>query len=112
MKSPVEPVMPCVLEDEEDGNLHGHGLDRGEGNAEVHAEVRGNGVEEPDLGQFDGDVAEKHQASAFPLLLPGRDLLVLNLVFVEIGNAIEEHIGNTSTEVNNLVHHETHDPRR
>lgn len=112
MQSPVEPVVPRVFHDEEDGNLQGHCLDLGEGNTEVHTEVGGDGVEEPDLRQFDGDVAKKHQGRALPLLLPSRNLLVLNLVSVEVGNTVEDHIGNTPAEIDDLVHHEAHYSRR
>jgi len=48
--------MPCVLEDEEEGDLHAHCKERGEGDAGIHAKVFADWVEEPDLGEFDSKV--------------------------------------------------------
>lgn len=70
VQRPVEPVVPGVLDDEEDGNLHGDLPGGRERNAVVEAKVSGNGVEEPDLGQFDGAVANQDEPSALPLLFP------------------------------------------
>lgn len=49
VQSSVEPVMPGVLEDEENSDVEGHLAKRGEGDAEFHAEVGRDGVEQPDL---------------------------------------------------------------
>ena len=46
----VEPVVPGILEDEEDGDLVQHFPDRGKGDACLQTEVLCHGVEEPDLG--------------------------------------------------------------
>lgn len=72
----VEPIVPGVLHNEEDGNVHGHLPERGEGHAVVHAEVSRNGVEKPNLGQLDGEVAQEDQAGALPLFLQGRNFLL------------------------------------
>lgn len=109
VKSAVEPVVPGILHDEEDGNLPGHGEERGERNAVVHAEVGGDGVEEPDLRQFGGEVADEDDGGAVPLFFEGRDLLRLNLVFVEVGDLVHDHEGNAAAEVDDLVHDEAHD---
>lgn len=68
----VEPVVPSVLHDEEDCDLVGHLEDAGERDAVVHAEVGSNWVEEPDLGELDGDVGQEDQGGAVELLLPCR----------------------------------------
>ena len=57
VQSPVEPVVPCILHDKEDGDVESHLAERRERNAEVHAEIGGNRVEEPDLGKLNGEVA-------------------------------------------------------
>jgi len=69
VQSAVEPVMPCILHDEEDSNMEGHLAERRERNAEIHAEVGSDRVEEPNLRKFDGEVAQEDKASAFPLFL-------------------------------------------
>ena len=69
----VGPVVPGVLDDEEDGDVHGHLPERGEGHARVHAEEDGHGVEDPDLGELDGEVGEEDHFRAVPLLGGGGD---------------------------------------
>ena len=70
----VEPVVPGVFHDEEDGDLVGHLGPVRERHARVHAKVLAQGVEEPDLGEFDREVAEQHQLGALPLFLGCGDL--------------------------------------
>jgi hypothetical protein len=64
----VEPVVPGILHDEEDGDLVGHLGPGGEGNAGLHAKVHAHGVEQPDLGELDSEVTEQDQLGALPLL--------------------------------------------
>lgn len=72
----MHPVVPGIFEDEEDHDLVGH-LPRGrEGHAIVEAAPGCDGVEEPDLGEFDGEVAEEDEGAAFELLLPCGDFLL------------------------------------
>lgn len=54
-------------------------------------------------------MAQEDELGALPLFLRGRDLLPLNLVLVEIGDAVDYDPRKTSAEVNNLVHDEGHD---
>lgn len=112
VKSAVEPVVPGVFHDEEESNLPSHGEDRGERDAVVHAEVGGNGVEEPDLRQFGGEVADEDDGGAIPLLLQGGDLLVLNLVLVEVRDLVHDHERNAAAEVDDLVHEEAEETGR
>lgn len=112
VQSAVEPVVPGVLQDEEEGNLPSHGEERGERNAVIHAEVGGNRVEEPDLRQFGGEVADEDDGGAIPLLLQSGNLLVLNLVLVEVGNLVHDHEGKAAAEVDDLVHEEAHEAGR
>ena len=71
VKRAVEPVVPGILHDEEDADVEGHLPERREGHAIVEAEVGGDGVEEPDLGELDGAVTEENEAGALELFLPG-----------------------------------------
>lgn len=126
----VGPVVPGVLEHEEDGDLIGHGPDGGEGNGGREAAVLRHGVEAPDLRQFDGEVRDEDEFRALPLLSRGGDLLlwkddvssalssrfpivlatyVLNLVLVEVGYPVDDDPGQTAAEVDDLVHEEAHD---
>lgn len=102
----VEPVVPGVLHDEADGDLNSHLPDRRERNAVLHAQVGSDGVEEPDLRELGGEVADEDDGGAIPLFLEGGHLLSLNLVSAEIGNLVHNHKGNASTEVNELVEDE------
>lgn len=70
----VKPVVPGILEDEEDDDLHGDLPGGREGDTVFHSEVGGDGVEEPDLGEFDGAVTDENESGAFPLLSPCWDL--------------------------------------
>jgi len=50
MHGAMGPVMPCILQYEEDGDLQGHRRKGWEGNISCHAAVFCHWVEEPDLG--------------------------------------------------------------
>lgn len=63
----VRPVVPGVLEHEEDGDLVGHGKEGWEGDAGGEATELREGVEEPDLGEFDGEMGEEDEFGAVPL---------------------------------------------
>lgn len=66
----VEPVVPSILHHEEGSDLVSH-LEHGrEGHAIVHAEKDGDRVEEPDLWQFNSDMADKDEGGAIELLAP------------------------------------------
>jgi hypothetical protein len=105
----VHPVVPCVLQHEEDCDLVGHGSPMRKGDTGVHAASLRHGVEEPDLGELDSEMAEKDEFGAFPLFCGGWDLLVLDLVLVEVWDAIDDDPGETATEVDDFVHEKAHD---
>lgn len=109
VKGAVHPVMPGVLNDEEDGDLKGHGGEGGKGDARVHTAELGHGVEQPDLGQLDGAMAQEDQLGASPLFRGRGDLLPLDLVSLEIRDQVHDDEGNAATEVDDLVHDEAHD---
>lgn len=50
VKETMHPVMPCIFQDEEDGDLDTDCLPGGERNASIHTARDGHWVEEPDLG--------------------------------------------------------------
>lgn len=64
----VEPVVPGVLEDKEDGDLVGDGGPGGEGGGNRNAKVLAHGVEGPDLGELNGKVLEEDEEETFELL--------------------------------------------
>ena len=109
VQAAVEPVVPGILHGEDDGDLYSHFPQRRERNAVVHTKVCGDGVEEPNLGQLSREVADEDDGSTVPLLLERRNLLVLNLVLVEIGDLVGDNERQASTEVDNLVHDKAHD---
>lgn len=103
VKAAVEPVVPCILHDEENGNLRGHLPNGWERDVVGHAEVDGNGVEEPDLRKLSSEMADEDNGGTVPLLLQGGDLLVLKLILVEPGNVVHNDEGKASAEVDELV---------
>lgn len=112
VQSAMEPVVPGVLHDEEDGDLVGHLVDGREGDAVLDAHVGGNGVEEPNLGELGGEVTDEDNSGAIPLLLERRHLLVLDLELLEVGDLVHDHEGQASAEVDDLVHDEADDASR
>lgn len=108
----MRPIMPSILKYEKDGNLESHCLPTWERNAGVHATVFRHWVEEPDLREFDSEVAEKDEFCALPLFCHSGDLLVLDLVLVEIGDAVDDDPGYASPKVYTFVHDKAQDPSR
>ena len=112
MHCAMSPVMPSILNYEEDGDVESHCLPAREWNACVHATVFRHWVEKPDLGELDSEVAEENQLRALPLFSRGWNLLVLDLVLVEIGDSIDDNPRNASTKIHNFMHDEAHYPSR
>lgn len=105
----VHPVVPCILQNKEDCDLVGHGGPRWERDARIHTAGLRHWVEEPDLGQFDCEMDEENEFGAGPLFCESRDLLPLNFVLVEVGDARDNNPGETPAKVDDLVHGEAHD---
>lgn len=112
VQASMEPVVPSILHNKKDGNLNGHLQEGGEWHTVVHAEVGGNGMEEPNLRKLGGEVADENDGGTVPLLLEGGNLLVLNLVLVEIGNLVHNKERNAPAEIDDFVHDEAHDAGR
>jgi hypothetical protein len=72
----MRPVVPCVLEDEEDRDLVCYGPDCRERHCSGETEVLRHGMEKPDLRELDCEVTEQHQFRAVPLLSRGRYLVL------------------------------------
>lgn len=104
--------MPGILENKEHRDLEGHRLPTWKRDASIHAAEFRHWVEEPDLRKLDGEMAEKNEFRALPLLSDCGDLLVLDLVSVEIGDSVDDNPGEGSAKVDNLMHNEAHDPGR
>ena len=104
----VKPIMPTILQHEEDGNLPGHLPDGWERHACAQTAELCHWVEQPDLRKFDGEVGEQDEASAGPLFGKGWHLVGLDLVLGEVRDVVEEDKGKGSAEVDNLVHDEGH----
>lgn len=139
VKGAVEPVVPGILHDEENGDLVGHLEPRWKGHTVVHTEKSGNRVEQPNLRKLNCDMADEDEGGAVELFSPGGDFLllrtwfvsscsssepnmesekgadrpgstyVLDLVLVEGGNSVDDNPWQAASEVDNLVHHERHD---
>lgn len=75
----VGPVMPGILEHEEDCDLVCHHPPRWERYAGFQAAVLCQWVKEPDLREFDGEVREEDEHGAVPLLFRRGNLLLLQV---------------------------------
>jgi hypothetical protein len=67
MQRPMHPVVKGIFHNEETTDLPGHCLPIWKGYVEAEAKVRDDGVEEVDLGQFNGEVLEEDVFCAGPL---------------------------------------------
>ncbi len=108
VKRAMEPIVPCILQHEEDADMEEHCGPGRERNASLHSAVLGHGVKQPDLRKLDGKMGEEDELRAVPLLGDGGDLLPLDLVFVKVWDLANNHPGNATTEVDQFVHHEGH----
>lgn len=112
VQSTVEPVVPSILHHEANSDLESHLPYRRERHAVVHAEVGSDGVEEPDLREFGGEVADENNGGTVPLLLDGGNLLLLDSELLEVRDEIHQHEGNAAAEVDKFVENKTHDTGR
>lgn len=72
----VGPVVPGVFHDKENNDLIGHLEERRERNGGRQSEILCHGVEQPDLRQFDSEVAKKDKHCTLPLFLQRRNFLL------------------------------------
>lgn len=108
----VKPIVPCILHDKEDENLHSNFPRRGERHAVLNTKESGDRVEKPDQGQLGSEVAEEDSPSTVPLLLEGGHLLSLNLLLVQYWNLVYNHEGYTAAEVDEFMYDEGHGASR
>ena len=71
VESTVEPIMPGILTNEENGDLVCDGLPCREWSRGTDSEVLSQWVEHPDLWELDGEVLKKDESSASELLFEG-----------------------------------------
>lgn len=109
MHSTMSPIMPCIFDNKENGNLHGHLGPAWERYTELHSEVSCHWVEEPDLWEFDGEMREENEFRTCPLFGDGRDLGALDLVFVKVSDLSNDNPGEGSSEVDGFVHYKGED---
>lgn len=72
----VDPVVPGVLENEEDSDLERHLVDARERDRVAEAEELAHGVEKPDLRELDSKVGEENEEGALQLVPYSRDLVL------------------------------------
>ena len=97
------------LHHKKDRNMHQHLRDGRERDTSRHAEEHGHWVKQPNLWELDGEVGKEDEFCAVPLLFYGGDFGGLDLVLVEVGDAVDEDPGEGTPEVDDLVHDEGHD---
>lgn len=112
MHRPMSPIMPCIFHNKKHADLENHGLPAWEWNTVLHSEIFCHRVEEVNLWEFDCEMTEEDQLCASPLLLGCRDLVGLDLVFVEVGHSADYEPGDTASEVHSFMHDETQDSGR
>lgn len=90
----VDPVVEGVLKHEKERNLPGHLVPAGERNLmSRQAKVFANGVEAPDLRKFHGEVTQKHETGALPLVLQAGHVVGLQLVLAHRRHRINNDPG-------------------
>lgn len=72
----MQPVVPCVFDEEEDCHMHRNLPGGWERSGRLHSDVDGHRMKEPDLGELDGEVGEQDEGSALPLFSNGRDFVL------------------------------------
>lgn len=110
VQTAVGPVVERVLKDEEESDLPCHlEVARKWHLVGRETEVFANRVEAPDLGELDGEVTEKDETSAAPLLRSARDLGGLELVLAHRGHRVNNDPRDRTAKVDNLVEQKAHD---
>lgn len=102
----VHPVVEKVLKDEEDGNLHDHGVPRGEDVNDAHANGLGKGVEAKHHRKLDETVGEGDEGKALSELRGSHLLTTLELILTEVGDTVNGIEGEEATKVDNFMHEE------
>jgi hypothetical protein len=96
-------VVENVFEHEEEEHLGNDCLPAREGHLPcLHAKELGHGVEEPDDGELDCEVAEQDLLSTSPLLSQCRHLVGLQLPPAEVRDGVDDDPRNGTAKVDNL----------
>jgi hypothetical protein len=65
----------------------------------------------PDLRKLDGEVAQENEHGALHLFLDRGDFVLLDLVAIEVGDAVDDDPGQRAAKVDGFVHDKGHDAR-
>lgn len=65
-------------------------------------------MENPNLRELDSEVREQDGRGTLPLVLPGIDLPLLNLILVEVRNAVDNQPWHTSSKVEEFMNDKDH----
>lgn len=106
VQTPMEPVVPSILHDEEKSQLEQDLGNRGERNGKTHADFGTDWVEEPDRQSLNHEMGNENRLHAFPLFLVAWNLGILNLVLLEVGDAVNNEPRQTTAKVHDFVHEE------
>lgn len=103
MQASVQPVVPCVLHNKEDGQLKQDLLERRKGEVERHANLGTQRVEKPNRECFDHEVRDQNRLETLPLFFVARDFIVLNLELLEIWYPVNDGPRQAPAEIHDLV---------
>lgn len=99
----VTPIVPSVLNKEEDEKLPRKSPERGKGGSVSDVEELTHEMETENRYSLDEDVGSKNILKTLKVLLTGGRAVFLDLVFAHRGYAVKDHPGKGATEVDTLV---------
>lgn len=99
----VEPVVPGILHEKEDGDLGSKGLESREVGRNVNVQEVANGLEAKDGHGLDKGVGNQDVLEALKLVVGAGDLGVLDLVLSKEGDAIQKEPGGRAAKVDELM---------
>lgn len=106
VQTSVEPVVPSVLKNEENGQVHGDLPPRRERHLERNTDLLAHRVEKPDGESLHHEMGNQDRLKALPLLLVTRNLGLLDLVLVEVWDPVDDGPWQTTAKVHDLMHQE------
>jgi len=99
----VEPVVPCVLKNEENTQLDKNISNGREWNLELDTNVLAQWVEEPDRESLDEEMRCQNRLETLPLFLIGWKLCFLDSVLVKVWDSLDDEPRQTSTEIEEFM---------
>ncbi len=107
----VSPVMPAVLQDEEQGPLEEHGFQFREWNCHLNSDTLTKRMERPYWGGLKPHVVSENGLETLPLLLVRRNVCGLELPLSEVRRLVNDVPWETSSKVPELVCEEEQETR-